>query len=128
MREGRFREDLFYRLNVFPIDVPPLRERREDIPLLSWTFVKEFSNSMGKPVDEIADESIAALQAYHWPGNIRELRNIIERAMILSRSPTLHIRLAHAALRPVAVTAMAGSGSGRRSCSRRNSIRTGPAR
>lgn len=109
VREERFREDLFYRLNVFPIDVPPLRERREDIPLLSWTFVKEFSNSMGKPVDEIADESIAALQAYHWPGNIRELRNIIERAMILSRSPTLHIRLAHAALRPVAVTAMAGS-------------------
>jgi formate hydrogenlyase transcriptional activator len=109
VREGRFREDLFYRLNVFPIEVPPLRERREDIPLLSWTFVKEFSNSMGKPVDEIADESIAALQAYHWPGNIRELRNIIERAMILNQGSTLSIKLAHTVLRPVAVTAMAGS-------------------
>jgi formate hydrogenlyase transcriptional activator len=109
VREGRFREDLFYRLNVFPIEVPPLRERSEDIPLLSWTFVKEFSNSMGKPVDEIADESIAALQAYHWPGNIRELRNIIERAMILNQGPRLCIKLAHTALRPVAVTAMAGS-------------------
>jgi transcriptional regulator with GAF, ATPase, and Fis domain len=109
VKEGRFREDLFYRLNVFPIEVPPLRERREDIPLLSWTFVKEFSNSMGKPVDEIAEESMAALQAYHWPGNIRELRNIIERAMILNQGSTLSIKLAHTVLRPVAVTAMAGS-------------------
>jgi transcriptional regulator with GAF, ATPase, and Fis domain len=109
VREGRFREDLFYRLNVFPIEVPPLRERREDISLLSWTFVKEFSNSMGKPVDEIADESIAALQAYHWPGNIRELRNIIERAMILNQGSTLSIKLAHTVLRPAAVAAMAGS-------------------
>jgi formate hydrogenlyase transcriptional activator len=109
VREGRFREDLFYRLDVFPIEVPPLRERREDIPLLSWTFVKEFSNSMGKPIDEISDESMAALTAYHWPGNIRELRNVIERAMILSRSRTLCIKLSHTALRPLAVTAMAGS-------------------
>jgi formate hydrogenlyase transcriptional activator len=84
VREGRFRQDLFYRLDVFPIEVPPLRDRREDIPFLSWTFVKEFSNSMGKPVEEIADESMSALQDYHWPGNIRELRNVIERAMILS--------------------------------------------
>jgi transcriptional regulator with GAF, ATPase, and Fis domain len=109
VREGRFREDLFYRLNVFPIELPPLRERREDIPLLSWTFVKEFSNSMGKPIDEIAEESLAALRAYHWPGNIRELRNIIERAMILNHGPRLCIKLAHAALRPIVVTAMAGS-------------------
>jgi transcriptional regulator with GAF, ATPase, and Fis domain len=109
VRDGRFREDLFYRLNVFPIEVPPLRERREDIPLLSWTFVKEFSNSMGKPVDEIADESMVALQAYHWPGNIRELRNIIERAMILNQGSTLFIKLAHTVLRPVPVAAMAGS-------------------
>jgi formate hydrogenlyase transcriptional activator len=109
VREGRFREDLFYRLDVFPIEVPPLRDRREDIPLLSWTFVKEFSNSMGKPIDEIADESMAALQAYHWPGNIRELRNVIERAMILNHSPRLCIKLAHTALRPISVTAVAGS-------------------
>jgi formate hydrogenlyase transcriptional activator len=109
VREGRFRQDLFYRLDVFPIEVPPLRDRREDIPLLSWTFVKEFSNSMGKPVEEIAHESMSALQEYHWPGNIRELRNVIERAMILSQGPKLYIKLSHAALRPVAVKAMAGS-------------------
>src|SRR5450631_478108 len=109
VREGRFRQDLFYRLDVFPIEVPPLRDRREDIPLLSWTFVKEFSNSMGKPIEEIADESMSALQEYHWPGNIRELRNVIERAMIVSHGPTLHIKLGHATLRPTTVKATAGS-------------------
>jgi formate hydrogenlyase transcriptional activator len=109
VKEGKFREDLFYRLDVFPIEVPPLRERREDIPMLSWTFVKEFSNSMGKPVDEIADESMAALCEYHWPGNVRELRNVIERAMILNHSPRLCIKLVHTTLRPVALTATAGS-------------------
>jgi formate hydrogenlyase transcriptional activator len=109
VREGRFRQDLFYRLDVFPIEVPPLRERREDIALLSWTFVKEFSNSMGKPIEEIAEESMSALLDYHWPGNIRELRNVIERAMILSQGPKLYIKLSHAALRLVPVKAMAGS-------------------
>ncbi len=109
VKEGKFREDLFYRLDVFPIEVPPLRERREDIPLLSWTFVKEFSNSMGKPIEEIADESMSALQEYHWPGNIRELRNVIERAMILSHGPRLSIKLGHATPRPIAVMATAGS-------------------
>lgn len=97
--EGRFRQDLFYRLDVFPVEVPPLRERREDIPMLSWTFVKEFSNSMGKAIDAITDDSMAALLTYPWPGNIRELRNVIERAMILTRSPTLHIKLGHSTLR-----------------------------
>jgi formate hydrogenlyase transcriptional activator len=109
VKEGKFREDLYYRLNVFPIEVPALRERREDIPLLSWTFVKEFSNSMGKPIEEIADESMSALREYHWPGNVRELRNVIERAMILSQGPTLHIKLGHTTLRPSAVKATAGS-------------------
>jgi formate hydrogenlyase transcriptional activator len=109
VKEGKFREDLFYRLDVFPIEVPPLRERREDIPMLSWTFVKEFSNSMGKPVDEIAEESMEALCEYHWPGNVRELRNVIERAMILNHSPRLCIKLVHTTLRPVALTATAGS-------------------
>ena len=105
--EGRFREDLFYRLEVFPVQVPPLRERREDIPLLSWTFVKEFSNSMGKAIDAITDDSMAALVAYPWPGNVRELRNVIERAMILSRGPTLQIKLGHPTLRPQAATTAA---------------------
>jgi transcriptional regulator with GAF, ATPase, and Fis domain len=93
--EGRFREDLFYRLDVFPIGLPPLRERPEDIPLLSWTFVKEFSNSMGKPIEKIASDSMNALMAYSWPGNIRELRNVIERAMILAHGPVLQIKLGH---------------------------------
>ena len=109
VREGRFRQDLFYRLDVFPIEVPPLRDRPEDIPLLSWNFVKEFSNSMGKPIEEIAEGSMSALEDYQWPGNIRELRNVIERAMILCQGPKLYIKLGHATLRPVAVKAMAGS-------------------
>jgi formate hydrogenlyase transcriptional activator len=109
VKEGKFREDLFYRLDVFPIDVPPLRARREDIPALAWTFVKEFGNSMGKRIEEIADESMSALQEYDWPGNIRELRNLIERAMILNHGPILNIKLNHTALRPKAVQAKAGS-------------------
>ena len=80
--EGTFREDLYYRLNVFPIHVPPLRDRTEDIPLLAWRFVEEFSKSFGKHVDVISEESLAVLQQYSWPGNIRELRNVVERAMI----------------------------------------------
>jgi formate hydrogenlyase transcriptional activator len=109
VKEGKFREDLFYRLDVFPIEVPPLRERPEDIAMLSWTFVKEFSNAMGKPIEEIADESMSALEEYHWPGNVRELRNVIERAMILSQGATLHIKLSHTTLRPSAVKLTAGS-------------------
>jgi formate hydrogenlyase transcriptional activator len=109
VKEGKFREDLFYRLDVFPIEVPPLRERREDIPMLTWIFVKEFCNSMGKRIDEIADESLAALREYHWPGNVRELRNVIERAMILEHGHKLRIKLGHPTLRPIAVKAAAGS-------------------
>lgn len=106
VKEGKFREDLFYRLDVFPIQVPPLRERRDDIPFLSWTFVKEFGNTMGKPIEEIAEESMSALLRYHWPGNIRELRNVIERAMILAQGPKLYVKLSNAALRPVAVSSL----------------------
>ncbi|NJM13235.1 MAG: sigma-54-dependent Fis family transcriptional regulator, partial [Synechococcaceae cyanobacterium SM1_2_3] len=91
--EGRFREDLYYRLNVFPITVPTLRERREDISLLIWTFVEEFSKAMGKTVETIAKSSLQALHQYQWPGNVRELRNVIERAMILTSGPTLKIDL-----------------------------------
>jgi transcriptional regulator with GAF, ATPase, and Fis domain len=91
VRAGRFREDLYYRLNVFPITVPPLRERRQDVPLLVWAFVEEFSRAMGKTVRGVAKESMEALQRYPWPGNVRELRNIIERAMITSTGPTLRV-------------------------------------
>jgi transcriptional regulator with GAF, ATPase, and Fis domain len=107
--EGKFREDLFYRLNVFPIDVPPLRERREDIPLLTWTFIREFGNSMGKRIEQIADDSMAALIAYPWPGNIRELRNVIERAMILACEPTLHVKFGHTIHRPQVEKSTAGT-------------------
>jgi formate hydrogenlyase transcriptional activator len=89
--EGTFREDLFYRLNVFPILVPPLRERPEDVPLLVWRFVEEFSKAFGKRIDAIPRENMAALQRYSWPGNIRELRNVVERAMITAAGPRLTV-------------------------------------
>ncbi|HEY7476254.1 MAG TPA: sigma 54-interacting transcriptional regulator, partial [Vicinamibacterales bacterium] len=89
--EGTFREDLFYRLNVFPIQVPPLRERVEDIPLLVWRFVDEFAKAFGKRIEAIPRENMAALQRYSWPGNIRELRNVVERAMIVSNGSRLTI-------------------------------------
>jgi PAS domain S-box-containing protein len=86
-----FREDLFYRLNVFPMTIPPLRERTEDIPGLVWTFIDEFSRAFGKKIDSISKESLAALQRYAWPGNVRELRNVIEREMIITSGPTLMV-------------------------------------
>jgi PAS domain S-box-containing protein len=88
---GTFRADLFYRLNVFPIQMPPLRERKEDIPLLVEYFVKRFSDKMGKQIRRIDKETLNLCQGYHWPGNIRELQNIIERAVILSGSDTFSI-------------------------------------
>ncbi|WAR43201.1 sigma-54-dependent Fis family transcriptional regulator [Methylomonas rapida] len=90
---GRFREDLYYRLNVFPIELPPLRERREDIPKLVEAFVNEFALSMDKNVDGVAKASMESLRCYAWPGNIRELRNIVERAVILAKGPILKIAL-----------------------------------
>jgi transcriptional regulator with GAF, ATPase, and Fis domain len=89
--EGGFREDLYYRLNVFQITVPPLRERREDILPLIWSFVQELSKRMGKRIESIPQKGVEALQAYPWPGNVRELRNIIERAMIITTGPVLHV-------------------------------------
>jgi formate hydrogenlyase transcriptional activator len=91
--DGRFREDLYYRLNVFPIRVPTLRERIEDIPTLVWTFVEEFARAFGKRIDTIAKDDLLALQQYRWPGNIRELRNVIERAVILSKGPRLRVEV-----------------------------------
>jgi transcriptional regulator with GAF, ATPase, and Fis domain len=89
--EGTFREDLFYRLNVFPIRVPALRERAEDIPQLVWHFVEQCSTGLGKRIETIADENMLELQQYAWPGNIRELRNAVERAVILAMGPRLSI-------------------------------------
>jgi PAS domain S-box-containing protein len=88
---GTFREDLYYRLNVFPIRVPPLRERPEDIPLLVWRFVDEFSKRFGKDIESIGKECMQELQRYAWPGNVRELRNVVERAMIVARPGRLAI-------------------------------------
>jgi len=96
VRDGGFREDLFYRLNVFPIRLPPLRERVADIPMLVWRFAREFADTMGRPVERIPEETVAALARYRWPGNVRELRNAIERAMILATDSTLRIALPEA--------------------------------
>jgi formate hydrogenlyase transcriptional activator len=89
VKEGRFREDLFYRLNVFPIDVPPLRDRKEDIPLLVWSFVEKFSTEFRKEIRRIPTETMDALIRYDWPGNVRELRNLIEQAFIVSPADVL---------------------------------------
>jgi transcriptional regulator with PAS, ATPase and Fis domain len=88
---GTFRADLFYRLNVFPIEVPPLRERKEDIPVLVEYFVKRFAEKMGKHIRRIDKKTLELCQRYHWPGNIRELQNIIERSVILSDSDAFSI-------------------------------------
>ena len=90
---GTFREDLYYRLNVFPIRMPSLRERVEDIPPLVWGYVTEFSATFGKQIETITSGTMAALQRYPWPGNVRELRNVIERAMINARDGALSIEL-----------------------------------
>jgi two-component system response regulator AtoC len=88
---GRMREDLYYRLNVFPIDVPPLRERLEDIPLFSHFFLQKLNETEEKKVEKIDPDFIEALQAYEWPGNVRELRNVINRAFIMARTDTLTV-------------------------------------
>jgi PAS domain S-box-containing protein len=102
VQDGKFRKDLYYRLNVFPIGIPPLRERSEDIPLLVWAVVREFEKKMGKRVESIPKRSLEALQRYAWPGNVRELRNVIERAMIVSSGKSLDLHIpAMASAEPV---------------------------
>jgi formate hydrogenlyase transcriptional activator len=92
--ERKFRSDLFFRLNVFPVEIPPLRERAEDIPLLVRHFAKEFSRRMNKTIETIPSEAMRALCQYSWPGNIRELQNVIERAVILSAKSSLNVPIA----------------------------------
>ncbi|MEA2339837.1 MAG: two-component system, NtrC family, response regulator AtoC, partial [Thermoanaerobaculia bacterium] len=95
VKEGRFREDLFFRINVFPVTVPPLRARREDIDPLSDFFLQKFARELKKPSLRIADDAREALRAYDWPGNIRELENCIERAAILCDRDTIERRDLH---------------------------------
>ena len=89
VQEGRFREDLYYRLNVFPILIPPLRDRKEDIPLLVNHFIQKFSTKVGKKIDSVSKHLLNTFKSYHWPGNVRELENVIERSVIVSRSNKL---------------------------------------
>jgi DNA-binding NtrC family response regulator len=91
VEQGEFRSDLYYRLNVFPITLPPLRERRGDIPALAWHFTERVARAMQKRIDAIPESTMAALCGYDWPGNVRELENVIERAVILSGGPALEI-------------------------------------
>ena len=100
--EQKFRQDLFYRLNVFPVTVPPLRERREDIPMLVRHFAQQFARRMKKAIETIPTETMEALTRYDWPGNIRELQNLIERAVILSSGQTLDVPVAALGRSPVA--------------------------
>ena len=113
VRRGRFRQDLYYRLQVFPIHVPPLRERREDIPLLVAYLVEKKGATLGKRVDRIPRRTMEVLTAYDWPGNVRELENVIERALILSRGPVLVV--------DSAVVAVAGDRGGTTPTARRAS-------
>ena len=107
--EGGFREDLFYRLNVVPIELPPLRERPGDIPALVAHFIKKYGDETGRPDLRVSDEAMETLQSYSWKGNIRELENCIERAIILTEDDIIEPR--HLLLAPVALNAGADYGA-----------------
>jgi transcriptional regulator with GAF, ATPase, and Fis domain len=104
---GRFRADLYYRLNVFPVRVPPLRERREDIPLLVWWFVQRRQAKLGRHIEKVPRRTMESLAAYPWPGNVRELENVVERALILSPGTTLHLDDSFSGGEPVGTTGRA---------------------
>ena len=104
VKNRTFREDLFYRLNVFPIHVPPLRDRPEDIPLLVMTFVREFEKKMGKKIRSVPSRMMDELRCYPWPGNIRELRNVIERAVIVTSGEKLNLQLPKSLIAPTSRT------------------------
>jgi transcriptional regulator with PAS, ATPase and Fis domain len=92
IKEGRFRDDLYYRLNVVPITLPPLRHRKEDIPDLAQFFIRRFSKEAKKVITAVAPEAMERLIAYNWPGNVRELANVIERAIVLGPGPTINLQ------------------------------------
>jgi formate hydrogenlyase transcriptional activator len=108
--DHQFRMDLYYRLNVFPIVIPPLRERREDIPLLVRYFAQKYARRMKKPIDTVPVKAMAALTEYYWPGNVRELENFIERAVILSRGTELQLPLAELKQRTKAPVTVSSNG------------------
>jgi transcriptional regulator with GAF, ATPase, and Fis domain len=93
VKEGKFREDLYYRISVFPIHIPPLRERKDDIPRLVWYFVRELGGRMGRNIEDVRSSTMKAFQEYSWPGNVRELRNVIERNLIITTGPVFHADL-----------------------------------
>jgi formate hydrogenlyase transcriptional activator len=109
VQEHKFRSDLFFRLNVFPIELPPLRERAEDIPLLVRHFADEFSRRMSKRVETISSKTMTALCQYRWPGNVRELQNVIERSVILSSGPSLNVPVAELQSRTMPAPANGGT-------------------
>jgi formate hydrogenlyase transcriptional activator len=111
--DHEFRADLFYRLNVFPIQLPPLRDRREDIPLLVRHFARQFARRMNRAIDTIPSETMSVLVAYHWPGNIRELQNLVERAVILSTGPVLNVPLRDLQSQPQAAVPANSTANGR---------------
>ena len=112
VNEGRFRMDLFYRLNVVPIHVPPLRERVNDIPILVDYFAARLAERTGKKISQIETRSLSAMQQYSWPGNIRELQNVIERCVILTDGEVLHVDASMLMQEPLLMTKVANSGTG----------------
>jgi formate hydrogenlyase transcriptional activator len=114
VEEQKFRADLFFRLNVFPIQAPPLRERPEDIPLLVRHFAEEFSRRMNRRIETVSSETMNALCQYAWPGNVRELQNVIERAVILSSGSSLKVPVAELHSRTIPLSEDASSRSTKR--------------
>jgi formate hydrogenlyase transcriptional activator len=125
VREGNFRSDLYYRLRVFPIELPPLRARKEDVPLLVWHFLEQLTRTIGKQIERVPAATMARLIAYDWPGNIRELRNVLERALVLSPGPVLRLdELGESFQAAVPATTVGGSARALEDVEREHILRT----
>ena len=120
VREGRFRADLFYRLSVFPLTVPPLREHPEDIPLLVWHFIARKQARLGRSIKRVPAALMRAFEAYAWPGNVRELENAVERALIMTGGTTLAADPAFLQAAPAAATSAVGRGASHAEAERAN--------